>query len=116
MNAFRTGPLFMLAVLIAIGSSGSILVVEASRHPNPCRILAHTGRSEARRDRESRVTCARVANRPPSHAMRHLQKKHERPTDRLRSRGEDRPKVSGDHGARRQLNRHPHSRLPQWHW
>jgi len=121
MNVFRTGALLMLAALIAIGSGGPTLAAEVSHHPSQCRILARTGKSEAGRDPESRRTCARVDNRPPQHSVRHPQKKHERPIDRLRSRGHGRPKATGDKGAKRQLHRHtrsrhPHSRHPRWHW
>jgi hypothetical protein len=110
MNVFRTGALFVLVVLIVIGSGGSALAVEVSRHPDRCHILASTGKSEAGRDRESHTTCARVDNRTSPHVSQHAKKKHERPIDRLRSRGEGKPKASGDKGARRQLHRNSHSR------
>jgi hypothetical protein len=115
MNVFRTGGLLALVVLIVIGSSGPILAAEVNRHAHACRILASTGKSEAGRDPESRATCARVDNRPPHHGVRPPKKKHERPIDRLRSRGEGRPKASGDKGAKRQLNKHRHSRNRHWH-
>ena len=115
MNALRAGALLVLAVLIAVGSSGPMLAVDVSRHSDRCHILASTGKSEAGRDRESRTTCARVDNRPSPHFLRPPRKKHERPIDRLRSRGEGRLKASGDKGARRQLHKHPHSRHPRWH-
>jgi hypothetical protein len=116
MTVFRTSALLVLAVLFVIGSGGPILAAEVSHHPDRCRILARTGNSEAGRDPESRRTCARVDNRPPHHVVRHSQKKHERPIDRLRSRGEGRPKFSGDKGARREFNRHHHSRNRHWRW
>ena len=106
MNDFRTGALLVLAALIVIGFAGPALAVEVFHHPDQCRILARTGNSEAGRDPENRRTCARVDNRPPHHILRHHQKKHERPIDRLRSRGEGRPKASGDKGAKRQLHKH----------
>jgi hypothetical protein len=116
MTVFRTGVLLVLVVLIAIGSNVPILAVEASRHADGCRVLASTGRSQAGRDPERRTTCARVDNRPSPHFLRPPRTKHERPIDRLRSRGEGRPKASGDKGARRQINRNSHSRHPHWRW
>ena len=116
MNVFRTGALLVLVLLVVTGSGGPILAAEVSHHPDRCRILASTGKSEAGRDPESRRTCARVDNRPPHHVVRPPKKKHERPIDRLRSRGEGRPKVSGDKGAKRQLNRNPHSSNRHWRW
>jgi hypothetical protein len=110
MNISRAGALFALVVLFVIGSGGPALAAEVSRHPDRCHILASTGRSEAGRDRESRTTCARVDNRPSRHVSRHPKQKHERPIDRLRSRGEGRPKASSDKGARRQFHRNSHSR------
>ena len=114
MNMSRTGTLLALALLIAFGSSDAALAVGVFHHPDRCRILARTGNSEAGRDPESRRTCARVDNRPPHHVVRHSQKKHERPIDRLRSRGEGRPKATGDKGARRQFHKH-HHRHHHWH-
>jgi len=116
MNDFRAAALLVLVVLIVIGSAGPALAVEVVHHPGPCRILATTGKSDAGRDRETRTTCARVNNGPSLHVLGHPKKKHERPIDRLRSRGEGRPKVSGDKGAKRRLNKHPHSRNPHWRW
>jgi hypothetical protein len=115
-TVFRTRVLLVVVVLIAIGSSEPILAVEASRHSDGCRVRASTRRSEAGRDPERRTTCARVDNRPSPHFLQPPRKKHERPIDRLRSRGEGRPKASGDKGARRQINRNSHSRHPQWRW
>ena len=110
MTVFRTGALLVLVVLIVLGSGGPILAAEVSHHPDRCRVLASTGKSEAGRDPESRATCARVDNRPPRHSLRPPEKKHERPIDRLRSRGEGNLKVRGDKGARRQLNEEARSR------
>jgi hypothetical protein len=104
MTYSRAGTLLVLVVLIVLGSGQSALAVEVSRHPDKCQVLASTGKSEAGRDPESRRTCARVDNRLPTHVLRPPEKKHERPIDRLRSRGEGRLKVSGDKGAMRQLN------------
>jgi hypothetical protein len=118
MNVFRTAAPLVLAGPIVIGSGGPTLAVEVAHHPDQCRILARTGKSEAGRDPESRRTCARVDNRPPHHIVRHPHKKHERPIDRLRSRGEGRPKASGDKGAKRQLHKHhraPHARSRHHH-
>ena len=103
MHVPRVGS-FLLAVLIICAFSGPSLAVEVSHHPDGCRVLASTGKSEAGRDPESRATCARVDNRPPTHTLRGPEKKHERPIDRLRSRGEGKLKAVGDKGARRQLN------------
>ena len=88
MTYSRAGALLVLVVLIVFGSGRPTLAVEVSRHPDQCRVLASTGKSEAGRDPESRATCARVDNRPPPHVLRPPEKKHERPIDRLRSRGE----------------------------
>ena len=104
MGLSRAGALVVLAVLIVFGSPGLGLAVEVSRHPDGCRVLASTGKSEAGRDPESRATCARVDNRPPTHTLRGPEKKHERPIDRLRSRGEGRIKATGDKGAKRELH------------
>jgi hypothetical protein len=116
MNVSRVGVMLLLAVLIVFGTGRPALAVEVSRHPDTCRILASTGKSEAgrepeveresedEREKESRRTCARVDNRLPAHVLRAPEKKRERPIDRLRSRGEGTLKVSGDKGARRQLN------------
>jgi hypothetical protein len=101
---------FLLAVLIFCASGGPSLAAEVSRHPDGCRVLASTGKSEAGRDPESRATCARVDNRPPTHTLRPPEKKRERPIDRLRSRGEGKLKAIGDKGARRQLDEEPRSR------
>ena len=114
MKVFRTSALLVLVVLIVLGSAGPILAAEVSRHPDRCRVLASTGKSEAGRDRKSRTTCARVDNRPSHHVLRPPTRKHERPIDRLRSRGEGKPKASGDKGARREFNRNAHSRHPRW--
>ena len=116
MNGSRTGALLVLVVLIVLGSGDAALAAEVSRLSDRCHILASTGKSEAGRDRESGKMCARVDNRPSRHVVGHPKKKHERPIDRLRSRGEGRPKVSGDKGAKRQLHKHPHSRNPHWRW
>ena len=110
MDVSRAGALLVLVVLIVVGSGRPTLAAEVSRHPDACRVLATTGKSEAGRDPESRATCARVDNRPSPHALRPPEKKHERPIDRLRSRGEGRLKVSGDKGARRQLHEDPRPR------
>jgi len=110
MTYSRAGALLVLSVLIVFGSGRPTLAVEVSRHPDKCQVLATTGKSEAGRDPESRATCARVDNQPPRHSLRPPEKKHERPIDRLRSRGEGRLKVSGDKGARRQLNEEARSR------
>jgi hypothetical protein len=118
MNVFRTGAPLVLAALIVIGSAGPALAVEVSHHPKQCRILARPGNSEAGRDPENRRTCARVDNRPSPHSVRPVHQKHERPIDRLRSRGEGRPKVIGDKGAKRQLHKHHlsrHARLRHHH-
>jgi hypothetical protein len=103
MNLFRTGALLVLIVLIVTGSGGPTLAAEVSRHPDGCQALATTGKSEAGREAESGTTCARVDNRSSPHFLRSPKKKHERPIDRLRSRGDGRLKVSGDQGAKRQL-------------
>jgi len=110
MNVSHTGALLVLVLLIVTGSGDAALAAEVSRQSDRCHILASTGKSEAGRDDESGKTCAGVDNRPSQHVVGHPKKKHERPIDRLRSRGEGRPKVSGDKGAKRQLNKHPHSR------
>ena len=110
MTYSRAGALLVLSVLIVLGSGRPTLGVEVSRHSDKCQVLATTGKSEAGRDPESRATCARVDNRPPRHSLRPPEKKHVRPIDRLRSRGEGRPKFSGDKGARREFNRHHHPR------
>ena len=112
MNGFRTGALFVLVLLIVLGSGDAALAAEVSRQSDRCHILASTAKSEAGQDRESGKSCARVDNRPSPHVVRQAKKKHERPIDRLRSRGEKRPKVSGDKVAKRQLNNHPHARKP----
>ena len=112
----RSGVLLVLVVLIAFGSGGPTWAAEVNHHPDRCRVLASTGKSEAGRDPESRRTCARVDNRPPHHTVRHPKKKHERPIDRLRSRGERKFKGSGDKGAKRQHNKHSHSRQSHWRW
>ncbi len=122
MDVSRVGVMLLLAVLIVVGTGQPALAVEVSRHPDTCRILASTGKSESGREpeaereseaerqsedgreKESRRTCARVDNRLPAHLLRPPEKKRERPIDRLRSRGEGTLKVSGDKGARRQLN------------
>ena len=104
MDVSRAGALLMLVVLIVFGVGRPTLAAEVSRHSDACQILATTGKSEAGRDPESRATCARVDNRPSPYFLRPPEKKRERPIDRLRSRGEGRLKVSGDKGARRQLN------------
>ena len=109
MNVSRAATLLILVCLFVVGSGGPALAAEVSHHPDRCQILATTGKSEAGRDPESRRTCARVDNRQSPHHMRHPKKKHERPIDRLRSRGEGRPKATGDKGARRQLHKHSHS-------
>jgi hypothetical protein len=113
MNVFRTGALLVLVALIVMWSAAPALAVEVSRHPDRCRILASTGKSQAGRDPESGKTCARVDNRHSPHSVHPPRKKHERPIDRLRSRGEGRPKASGDKGAKRQL--HEHHRAPHAH-
>src|SRR5215211_3585666 len=110
MSSSRTGALLVLVVLFFCGVGRPTLAAEVSRHPDGCRVLASTGKSEAGRDPESRQTCARVDNRPSPHFLRSPDKKHERPIDRLRSRGEGSLKVSGDKGARRQLNEDSRSR------
>jgi hypothetical protein len=63
MTYFRAAALLVLVVLITFGSGRPTLAVEVSRHPDRCRILASTGKSEAGRDPESRETCARVDDR-----------------------------------------------------
>ena len=103
MAVSRVGSL-LLAVLIFGASGGPSLAVEVSRHSDGCQVLASTGKSEAGRDPETRATCARVDNRPPTHTLRGPEKKHERPIDRLRSRGEGRIKATGDKAARRELH------------
>ena len=115
MNISRTGTLLALALLIVLGSGDAALAVGVFRHSDRCHVLASTGKSEAGRDRESGKTCARVDNRPPHHVVQHSQKTHERPIDRLRSRGEGRPKATGDKGAKRQHHRHSHSGRSHWH-
>src|SRR5215216_5813488 len=110
MDVSRAGALLVLVVLFVIGSARPALAVEVARDSDACRALASTGKSEAGRDPESRVTCARVDNRPSPHFLRPPEKEHERPIDRLRSRGEGSLKVSGDKGARRQLNEESRSR------
>jgi hypothetical protein len=110
MTYSRAIALLVLVVLIVIGSGRPALAVEVSRHSDACRILATTGKSEAGRDPESRATCARVDNRPSPHFLRPPEKKHERPIDRLRSRGEGSLKVSGDKAAKRQLHEEPRPR------
>jgi hypothetical protein len=104
MTYFRAAALLVLVVLVTFGSGRPTLAVEVYRHPDRCRILASTGKSEAGRDRESRETCARVDDRLPAHHLRRAEKKHERPIDRLRSRGEGRIQATGDKGARRELH------------
>ena len=103
MDVFRAGAVLVLVVLVVFGASRPALAVEVDRHPDGCQVLASTGKSEAGHDPESRATCARVDNRPSPHFLRPPEKKHERPIDRLRSRGEGSLKVSGDKGAKRQL-------------
>ncbi len=103
MTNARFGVLPLLVVLIVFAATQPALAVEVSRHPDGCRILASTGKSEAGRDPESRETCARVDNRPDPHFLRGPEKKHERPIDRLRSRGEGRIKATGDKAAKREL-------------
>jgi hypothetical protein len=104
MDYARAGALFVLVYLIICASAGPTLAAEVSRHPDGCRILASTGKSEAGRDPETRATCARVDNRPSPHFLRGPEKKHERPIDRLRSRGEGRIEATGDKAARRELH------------
>jgi hypothetical protein len=104
MTYFRAGALVLLAVLIVLGSGHPTLAVEVARHPDRCKVLATTGKAEAGRDPESRATCARVDNRPSPHFLRGPKKEHERPIDRLRSRGEGRIQATGDKGARRELH------------
>ena len=104
MSSSRTGALLVLVVLFFCGVGRPALAAEVSHHPDGCRVLASTGKSEAGRDPESRQTCARVDNRPSPYFLRSPDKKHERPIDRLRSRGEGRIKATGDKGARRELH------------
>ena len=104
MDYARAGALLVLVVLIVFAVGQPALAVEVSRHPGGCRILASTGKSEAGRDPESRETCARVDNRPDPHFLRGPKKEHERPIDRLRSRGEGRINATGDKAARRELH------------
>ena len=86
-TVFRTGALLVLVVLIVFGAGEPVLAVEVSRHPDACRVLATTGKSEAGRDPERRATRARVDNRSSPHFLRPPGTKHERPIDCLRSRG-----------------------------
>ena len=110
MVVSRAGALLMLVVLIIATAGRPALAADVSRHRDGCQVLASTGKSEAGRDPETRATCARVDNRPSPHFLRPPEKKRERPIDRLRSRGEGSPQVSGDKGARRQLDEQPRSR------
>jgi hypothetical protein len=110
MNYSRAGALLVLVVLFVFGSSGPASAVEVSRHPDGCRVLASTGKSEAGRDPEGRATCARVDNRLPLHVLRPPEKTHERPIDRLRSRGEGRIKATGDKAAKRELREESRAR------
>lgn len=103
MTNTRAGALLVLVSLMIFAAGGPALAAEVSRHPDRCQIRASTGKSDAGRDPESRETCARVDNRLPAHHLRRPEKKHERPVDRLRSRGEGRIEASGDKGARREL-------------
>lgn len=104
MDRCRTRAFLTLAVLIVVGAGQPALAAEVSRRPDACEVLATTGRSEAGRARESGETCARVDHRLSPRVLRPPAKKRERPIDRLLSRGEGAPKVTGDKGARRQLN------------
>ncbi len=110
MTYARAGALLLLVALIVFAAGGPTLAVEVTRHPDRCRVLASTGKSEAGRDPESRATCARVDNRLPAHLLRRTERKHERPIDRLRSRGEGRIEATGDKGARRELREESRSR------
>ena len=103
MTCFRAGALLVLVVLTVITAVPPALAAEVSRYPNRCQVQASTGKSEAGRDPESRATCARVDNRLPDHVSIREEKKHERPIDRLRSRGEGRIQATGDKGAIREL-------------
>jgi hypothetical protein len=104
MTYSRAGALLVLAVLIVFAAGQPVLAAEVSRHPDTCEVLASTAKSEAGRDPESRRTCARVDNRLPDRHVRRSEREHERPIDRLRSRGEGRIEASGDKEARRELN------------
>jgi hypothetical protein len=104
MDVSRASAILVLVVLVVFGVGQPALAAEVDRHLDACRIQASTGNSEAGRDPESRATCARVDNRLSPRVLRSPDGKHERPIDRLRSRGEGRLKVSGDKGAKRQLN------------
>ena len=109
MTYSRSTALLVLVALMVFWSSRLALATEVSHHPDRCQVLASTGKSEAGRDPESRRTCARVDNQPSPHFLRPPKEKHERPIDRLLSRGEGKIKATGDKGAKRELNEELHA-------
>ena len=68
-----------------------------------CERVTTTGRAVVRRRCDGTRTEAHVDNRITVHDPRTAPKTHERPVDRLRSRGEGRIHATGDKGARREL-------------
>jgi hypothetical protein len=68
-----------------------------------CERVTTTGRATVRRRCDGTRTEASVDNRMTVSDPRAVRTTHERPIDRLRSRGEGRIHATGDKGARREL-------------
>ena len=106
-----------LVVLPTIGSArptrAAMVRVGADDHDqdDACERVTTTGRAIVRRRCDGTRTEAHVDNRIPVTRPRSAPREHERPIDRLRSRGEGRIQATGDKGARRELreeaNRRP---------
>ena len=73
-----------------------------------CERVTTTGRAVVRRRCDGTRTEVHVDNRLPVPSPRSTPREHERPIDRLRSRGEGRIRATGDKGARRELREKAH--------
>lgn len=88
-----------IATTVRVGDGGH----DHDGQDEDCERGATTGRATASRRCDGTRTEARVDNRVTITDPRAVRKTHERPIDRLRSRGDGRIQATGDKGARREL-------------
>jgi hypothetical protein len=102
-------PALATAVRVVAGGRDQDASDERGDHDEPddpdedCEWVTTTGRAVVRRRCDGTRTEASVDNRMTVSAPRAVRTTHERPIDRLRSRGEGRIHATGDKGARRVL-------------
>ena len=96
-------PVLATAVRVVAGVRGQDDPDDPDDPDEACERVTTTGRAVVRRRCDGTRSEAHVDNRITVTDPRSAPKEHERPIDRLRSRGDGRIQATGDKGARREL-------------